>query len=227
MKTPLHMARPIPDNYASATREAARDPVAFDEVMAHDHYDDDGKPGLILFGGTGSGKTSAAHAKLAELRKDGCIIHHMGAVELSMLVRESATNYRDYARIVRFLAGTEPDGDMAEMVLQCRPEEVLSLFPEVKDDDLFRRWLSPGGILIDDLHVPKLTQAYAMALYTIIEARTARQDALILTSQLAGLELLAKWKKDSPELADTATAIVRRIVDHCHPVHFLLEDSPW
>ena len=53
------------------------------------------------------------------------------------------------------------------------------------------------------------------------------RDELVLTCQMDAEGLLRKWRTDAPELADTAKAIVRRIVDHCEPINFVWEDSPW
>ena len=50
---------------------------------------------------------------------------------------------------------------------------------------------------------------------------------MIVTSQLDAEGLLRKWRADAPELSDTSKAIIRRIVDHCEPVNFVWEDSPW
>ncbi len=125
------------------------------------------------------------------------------------MVRGSASNFVEFSRILRFLCGTESEED-------C----------EI-DDAVNDRWFSCSGLLIDDLHVPRFTDAYARTLYQIIEARTADRDELVLTCQMDAEGLLRKWRTDAPELADTARAIVRRIVDHCEPINFVWEDSPW
>jgi DNA replication protein DnaC len=125
------------------------------------------------------------------------------------MVRGSASNFNEFSRILRFLCGTESEED-------C----------EI-DDAVNDRWFSCSGLLIDDLHVPRFTDAYARTLYQIIESRTADRSELILTCQMDAEGLLRKWKADAPELADTARAVVRRIVDFCTPINFIWEDSPW
>lgn len=198
----------IPRAYRDAGPEGARDPDAFNKVLAHDGTGT-AKPGLILFGDTGSGKTSAAYARIIRRLLDHEFITHVSAVDLSLMVRKSASNFNEFSRILRFLCGTESDED----------RDI--------DDAIADRWFSCSGLLIDDLHVPKFTDAYSRALYQIIEARTANRDELVLTCQMDAEGLLRKWRADAPELADTAKAIVRRIVDHCVPINFVWEDSPW
>jgi len=198
----------IPRAYRDASPDKARDPDAFNKVLAHDGTKT-AKPGLILFGDTGSGKTSAAYARIIRRLLDYEFITHVSAVDLSLMVRKSAANFNEFSRILRFLCGTESDED----------RDI--------DDAIADRWFSPSGLLIDDLHVPKFTDAYARTLYQIIEARTADRDELILTCQTDAVGLLRKWRADAPELADTAKAIVRRITDHCTPINFVWEDSPW
>ena len=164
---------------------------------------------MILFGDTGSGKTSAAYARLIRRLLDHEFITHVSAVDLSLMVRKSASNFNEFSRILRFLCGRDTEEDSET------------------DDAIVARWFSCSGLLIDDLHVPRFTDAYARTLYQIIEARTADRDELILTCQTDAEGLLRKWRADAPELADTAKAIIRRIVDHCEPINFIWGDSPW
>jgi len=198
----------IPRAYRDASPDKARDPDAFNKVLAHDGTKT-AKPGLILFGDTGSGKTSAAYARIIRRLLDHEFITHINAADLALMVRGSASNFNEFSRILRFLCGTESDED----------RDI--------DDAIADRWFSCSGLLIDDLHVPKFTDAYARTLYQIIEARTADRDELILTCQTDAVGLMKKWRTDAPELADTAKAIVRRIVDFCTPINFIWEDSPW
>ncbi len=198
----------IPRAYREASPEGARDREAFNKALAHVGRKT-AKPGLILFGDTGSGKTSAAYARLIRRLLDHEFITHVSAVDLSLMVRGSASNFNEFSRILRFLCGRDTEEDTET------------------DDDVTARWFSCSGLLIDDLHVPKFTDAYARTLYQIIEARTADRDELILTCQTDAEGLLRKWRTDAAEVADTARAIVRRIVDHCEPVNFVWGDSPW
>ena len=198
----------IPRAYRDACPEGARDPDAFNKVLAHDGTKT-AKPGLILFGDTGSGKTSAAYARIIRRLLDHEFITHINAADLALMVRGSASNFNEFSRILRFLCGRDTEEDTET------------------DDAINGRWFSCSGLLIDDLHVPKFTDAYARALYQIVEARTADRDELILTCQTDAVGLMKKWRTDAPELADTAKAIVRRIVDFCTPINFIWEDSPW
>jgi len=198
----------IPRAYREASPEGARDREAFNKALAHPGTKT-AKPGLILFGDTGSGKTSAAYARIIRRLLDYEFITHINAADLALMVRGSASNFNEFSRILRFMCGTESDED----------RDI--------DDAIADRWFSCSGLLIDDLHVPKFTDAYARALYQIVEARTADRDELILTCQTDAVGLLRKWRADAPEMADTAKAIVRRIVDHCEPINFVWEDSPW
>lgn len=198
----------IPRAYRDASPDKARDPDAFNRVLAHDGAGT-AKAGLILFGDTGSGKSSAAYARLIRRLMDYEFISHVNATDLALMVRRSATGFAEFSRILRFLCGRDTEEDSET------------------DDAIVARWFSCSGLLIDDLHVPKFTDAYARTLYQIIEARTADRDELLLTCQTDAEGLLRKWRADAPELADTARAIVRRIVDHCEPINFVWEDTPW
>jgi DNA replication protein DnaC len=198
----------IPRAYRDASPDKARDPDAFNRALAHPGTKT-AKPGLILFGDTGSGKTSAAYARIIRRLLGHEFITHVSATDLALMVRGSASNFIEFSRILRFLCGRDTEEDTET------------------DDDVTARWFSCSGLLIDDLHVPRFTDAYARTLYQIIEARTADRDELILTCQTDAVGLLRKWRADAPELADTAKAIVRRITDHCTPINFVWEDSPW
>ena len=198
----------IPRAYRDASPDKARDPDAFNRALAHDGRKN-AKAGLILFGDSGSGKSSAAYARLIRRLLDHEFITHVNATDLALMARGSASNFNEFSRILRFLCGTESDED----------RDI--------DDDISDRWFSCSGLLIDDLHVPKFTDAYARTLYQIIESRTADRSELILTCQTDALGLLKKWRADAPELSDTGKAIIRRIVDFCEPINFVWEDSPW
>ena len=198
----------IPRAYRDASPDKARDPDAFNRALAHPGTKT-AKPGLILFGDTGSGKTSAAYARIIRRLLGHEFITHVSATDLALMVRGSASNFIEFSRILRFLCGRDTEEDTET------------------DDDVTARWFSCSGLLIDDLHVPRFTDAYARTLYQIIEARTADRDELVLTCQMDAEGLLRKWRADAPELSDTARAIVRRIVDHCEPINFVWEDSPW
>jgi DNA replication protein DnaC len=198
----------IPRAYREASPEGARDREAFNKALAHVGRKT-AKPGLILFGDTGSGKTSAAYARIIRRLLDHEFITHINATDLALMVRGSASNFIEFSRILRFLCGRDTEEDTET------------------DDDVTARWFSCSGLLIDDLHVPRFTDAYARALYQIVEARTADGSELVLTCQTDALGLLRKWRTDAPELADTARAVVRRIVDFCTPINFIWEDSPW
>lgn len=238
MRNPLHVERSVPGVYTKATRAGSRDPVAWDAVMAHDYeeatrslYDDDAdvdsKPGLILVGDRASGLSSAAFIKLKKLRDDGCIIHHVTAVELSMLVRETT-----YPAISRYLSGVAPDSNMADnyaIVCRCRDdgdsklelEKFRTWYPKVGKDPIFRAWLSSDGLLIKDVHSQKMTEAYGRALLEIVEKRTANGHALILTSHLPAQELYDKWKAECPTMKDTVFSIISRISERCFIVEFV------
>ncbi len=200
------LSREIPAQYSRATMDDARDKEAFKEAIDYGADATDENPakknGVLLFGPSGSGKTCAAYARLIEW--SGRSITHISAVELSELIRDkSLHDARGLARILRYLKGTPSDED----------EDI-----EKYDDS--GRWFGSDGLLIDDIHVPKLTPAYAQALYSIIESRTSRSDHLIVTCQLTGNRLLDKLAADNPGLRDTAIAIIRRLVDNCHPIEF-------
>lgn len=198
----------IPRAYLEASPEGARDPEAFNKVLAHDGRKA-AKPGLILFGDSGGGKTSAAYSILIRRLPDHELITHVNATDLASMVRGSASNFNEFSRILRFLCGRDTEEDRGI------------------DDAVSYRWFSCSGLLIDDLHVPRFTRAYARTLYQIIESRTADRGELILTCQTDAEGLLKKWRADAPELADTAKAIIRRIVDFCEPINFVWEGSPW
>ena len=201
----------IPSAYRDASPEGARDREAFDKVLNHPRDSDyKGKRGLILFGDTGSGKTSAAYARVLLNMIDHCTFSHISAVHLARMVRESPRNPSDFAMMMRLLTCTDTDDDT-----------------DNGDQEFVGRWQSCWGLLIDDIGIPRLTPAYAAALYDIIEGQTAARNELIVTCQTDGAGLLANWRAEAPELADIAKAIVRRIVDHCEPIHFVWEDSSW
>jgi DNA replication protein DnaC len=198
----------IPRAYREASPEGARDREAFNKALAHPGTKT-AKPGLILFGDTGAGKSCAAYARLIRRLVDHESLTHVNAIDLALMVRGSASNFNEFSRILRFLCGRETEADTEA------------------EDAICDRWAACSGLLVDDLHVPRFTDAYARALYQIVEARTADGSELVLTCQTDALGLLRKWRADAPELADTARAIVRRIVDFCTPINFVWEDSPW
>jgi len=203
----------IPYQYRQASPEGARDAEAFAKVTRHPRCSDrerQGKRGMILFGDTGSGKSSAGYARVMLNLLNHHTMTHISAVRLARMVRESVQKSADFALMMRLLTRTETEADT-----------------EDGDQGFVGRWQSCCGLLLDDIHVPKLTPAFSAALYGIVEAQTAEGNELIVTSQLDALGLLRKWRADAPELADTARAVVRRIVDHCEPINFVWEDSPW
>lgn len=224
------IGRRIPPMYQGATAEGARDREAFGKVMDADLYDSD-KCGQFLFGPSGSGKSTAGYAYLADGWRGsvagwGCT--YVSAVELAREVRASAHAFARFSRIVEFLAGKPPmETDEALSIADGTPaREFWSLFPKLKDDDVFREWAGPYGVLIDDLHIPKLTPAYSSALFEIVDGRVSNRTRLIITSQLPLAQLLKKWVGDAldePALAETARAIVRRIADNCIPIRFRWE----
>ena len=224
------IGRRIPPMYQGATAEGARDREAFGKVMNADLYDS-GKCGQYLFGPSGSGKSTAGYANLADgwrVLAAGWGCTYVSAVELAREVRASASDFRRFSRVVKFLAGTPPPAIADAMdIADGTPErEFWSWYPELKDDDVFREWAGPYGVLIDDLHIPKLTPAYSSALFEIVEGRVSNQRHLIITSQLPLAQLLEKWvgdARDEPALAETARAIVRRIADNCIPIRFRWE----
>ena len=165
----------------------------------------------------------AGFAKLADGGAWGCT--YVSAVELARDVRASSNDFRRFSRVVEFLAGnpSPATADAIEIAAGTPEREFWSLFPELKDDEVFREWAGPYSLLIDDLHVPKLTPAYSSALFEIVEGRVSGARHLIITAQLPLAQLLAKWLDDNPALAETARAIVRRIADNCIPIRFRWE----
>jgi DNA replication protein DnaC len=194
----------IPLLYRTASAERARDRDAFRRVMEYAPGSDaDAPPGVVAFGGTGTGKSSALYARLvADYFVADSAVTHISAVHLAELVRElSLHNYSQLMQIVRLLRGGFPSD-------------------EEEGGELERRYFGCDGLLIDDIHVPKLTPAYAQVLYSIIEARTAKKSPLYISCQMTGDDLLRKLAGDDPDLRPTAEAIVRRIAEFCHPVEF-------
>lgn len=194
----------IPAIYRAAAVARARDPAAFRQVMDYaPDSDADQPPGIVAFGSTGTGKSCALYARLvSDFLVYDMALTHISAVHLADLVRElSVHHYGRLATILKFLRGG---------------------FPTDEEDggDLARRYYGHDGLLIDDIHVPKLTPTYAQALYSIIEARTAEESPLYISCQMTGDDLLRKLAGDDPDLRPTAEAIVRRIADFCHPVEF-------
>lgn len=207
----------IPTAYRNTTPLRARDPKAFAEVINYPdkgtrHSRHNGKPGLVLYGESGSGKTHAAYGRIIQraLTDGAAVIGHISATELSELVRESTYNAKQYGLILRLLKGNYTDEDLER----------------ADGDSNLHRFISIEGLLIDDIHIPKLTPAYAQALYSIVEGQTSSGNELIITTQLTGTALLEKLCGDNPDLRDTAIAIIRRISDHCHPVKFEAKAGP-
>ena len=194
----------IPALYRAACAERARDPAAFRQVMDYaPDSDADQPPGIVAFGSTGTGKSCALYARLvSDFLVYDMALTHISAVHLADLVRElSVHHYGRLATILKFLRGGFPTD-------------------EEEGGDLARRYYGHDGLLIDDIHVPKLTPAYAQALYSIIEARTAKKSPLYISCQMTGDDLLRKLAGDDPDLRPTAEAIVRRIAEFCHPIEF-------
>ena len=222
----LKLGRPIPKRFHGVTLEGARDPVAFKAVMDADLYGDKG--GLVLYGHSGSGKTAGAYWKQADGRWDFHSCEwgkgHISASELARINCELHASRPKFSKIVACLSGKVDTREAAE-------DEVESRFfddnPDL-DNDIFRQWACPYGLLIDDIHDQHLTPSYADALKEIIDGRMEENSELIITSELDGPELLARWieginRRDQAErdaLVEKARAIVRRISDYCIPIRF-------
>lgn len=225
----LQLGRPIPERFQGVTLEGARDPVAFKAVMDADLYGDKG--GLILHGHSGSGKTAGGYWKQADGRWDfhSCAwgMGHVSASELFRINCELHSSRTKWSLLVACLAG-KIDTDYAEEATV--ETEFFEDHPEL-DNDTFRRWACPYGLLIDDIHDQHLTPEFASALKEIIDGRMEGNSELIITSELNGPELLARWidginRRDPAErdaLVEKARAIVRRINDYCIPIRFRWE----
>lgn len=194
----------IPEIYLHASADRARDIGAYQRVMTYDPDGDERNPlGIVAYGPTGTGKSSALYARLvSDLLLNRVIASsHISAVQLAELVRElSVHHYPRLMEIVRLLRG--------------------DMVGDETDEKLVDRYFCPDCLLIDDLHVPKLTPSYAQVLYAIIEGRTSRGLPLYVTCRMTGDHLLRKLAGDDPELRPTAEAIIRRIAEFCHPVEF-------
>ena len=104
--------------------------------------------------------------------------------------------------------------EFANMVRRCAFENRAEL------DGYTRRLAEKPILLVDDLHQPKFTAAYAEALLDLVEVRTSNDLPMIVTCQINGKELIEKWSGDTPAQRPTAEAIVRRLRDFCEPFDF-------
>jgi len=75
-------------------------------------------------------------------------------------------------------------------------------------------------LFIDDINQIHLTPTVSRYLLQLFEQRAVYGKPILLTSQLAGDDLIARYVSKYPELQTTAEAIVRRIRDFCTTIDF-------
>ncbi len=206
----------IPRLYRDNNPRLMPDPQAHTAVLqwqSHVEKEPDyklGNPrGLICYGPTGCGKTRAIFdlmARMSLMQLDDFGFSAISATEFSALIRELAPcNPRRLARILRLLSGRERSDDLAR-----------------EDDEDVKRFFGLSALFIDDLSQAKFTPRYAEELLSVIEARTADENAVFVTCQMTGDRLLHKLAGDNPDLRETAEAIIRRLRDFCDPIGFCL-----
>ena len=87
-------------------------------------------------------------------------------------------------------------------------------------NDYLKALITIPILFIDDINQTHLTPTVSKYLYQIFDKRTLAGRPILLTSQLAGDELIEKYVSKHPDLQTTAEAIVRRIRDFCVTVDF-------
>ncbi len=162
------------------------------------------KPGMIVFGDTGRGKTRAVFHRLAALhREHGTMFLALTADELKRQLIAAA------------LSGEVEDEGCSTESYYCPP----SRNPTTVEGKLRAAEI----VFVDDLSQTKLTPHYAERLFAIVEHRAARGLPLIVTVQMDGDRLARKLAGYEDQFADTAACLVRRLRDFCQPVNFGFE----
>lgn len=182
--------------------DPARHPskAAFREVRQLPPLGRGEKPGLLLYGPTGSGKTflawHAARRWLASKPAD---------LRLVLDIESDEIKYPAFA-----YAFTAPG------------LKALATSMALRDPAAATTWKgamgSRGLILVDDLSQVKLTSAFAERLFELVERVVSARRPFVATMQMPAANLLSKWRADDPGSAEAALAIVRRLADHCHVV---------
>jgi DNA replication protein DnaC len=203
-----HITQVVPLEYRQPiVRDMLKNPAAFDRVQL---WAPGGKkPGLIVFGATGYGKTRAIYNRLATLyRENGTQFYALTADELKQGVIVAAHN-----------------GEVEhEATYEYRGDHLPSLR---REPSTFEGKLRAADIVfIDDLSQTKMTGYYAERLFALVEHRVARAKPLIVSVQMDGDRLAHKLAGWDEQFADTAACIVRRLRDFCQSVNFGCDPAP-
>jgi hypothetical protein len=191
----------VPPIYRRTDPTRLPDRAAYDAALGH-WRQGQSPSGLILTGGTGSGKTRAACQCVIEAQY-GEQLAFITATELSRLIREGT--WEDAKRTRRILSLLRGDGSDEES--------------EDADADLARYW-ADGGIVIDDLHHARGTARYLEELLAMVEAHTSEERTVIVTCQTTATGLVETMCSRDESLRETAEAIVRRLQEFCVHVPF-------
>ncbi len=199
----------IPPRYrVPIDRTRLKNPAAFDKVQAWAPGGE--RPGLVVIGDTGRGKTLAVYTRLAQIY-----------IETGLrFIALTADNLKSW---VLLLSRRNPDEEYEDHS-PCSPWWRALMNPYPCDDDTletFTNKLTRVDVLfIDDLSQTKLTPVYAERLFSIIENRTSHGKALVVTVQMGKAALVNKLAGYEAAFLDTADCLARRIEDYCQPVNF-------
>ena len=198
----------IPAEYRrEIDRKQLKNPDAFDRVQLWTPGGE--RPGLVVLGDTGRGKTRAVFQRLATLhRENGTGFLALTADELK--------------RQLIAAAWRENKGEVEEEDLAHR---ALRAAAGVSRATVEERCQSVEILFIDDLSQTKLSAYYAERLFALIEHRTSRGLPLIVTAQMDGTMLVRKLAGWEAQFIDTASCLVRRIRDKCQPINFGFDKS--
>lgn len=169
------------------------------------------RPGLLLYGGFGRGKTGLILGVMRELtRREFVRVGDDGHSELR--IDDHGHGFTTYERLSRW--DYDPGfGRFARFTTSTGLLESLRPKPDVDDDATLRRYLSCPYLAIDDLGAERLTEWGADRLFEIVNERHNNLLPLIVSSNLSPDGLA---KRINRQLGDqTGDRIVERLVESC------------
>ena len=183
------------------------------------------RPGLLVAGDTGRGKTRAIYARLADLHKAE------GLKFIALTSDALKQSIIDLSRIASAEYDNSNVGENGPSLFMGRSGSVYTPRGEFlpKDSDTLGAFIaklqSVPVLFVDDLGQAKMTPLYGEKLFALVEHRTNRGLPIIATAQSRPDALVRKLAGWEGEFADTARCLVRRLMNYCTPVDFGFDDD--